>query len=50
MVPFERVFSNPVDEVIVFSFGYMDEIRKALEPFVKKGGQITSLLDLLRTV
>lgn len=38
---------NPVDEIIVFSYGYMDEITSQLAQFTARGGQITSLLDIL---
>jgi len=47
VVPPEYLFEHHVDEVIVFSFGYMDEIKKFLTPYTQKGGKITSLLELI---
>ncbi|RAU23588.1 methyltransferase type 11 [Paramagnetospirillum kuznetsovii] len=47
VVPPEHVFADPVDEILVFSFGYMDEIRADLEAFTAKGGRLTSMLDIL---
>ena len=38
---------NPVDELIVFSYGYLDEIRAQYTEFLGRGGRITSILDLL---
>jgi hypothetical protein len=45
--PPERLFSEPPDEVIVFNYGYIDEIRRQLAPFTEAGGTLTSVLDLL---
>jgi len=42
-----RLIDDPVDEVIVFSFGYMDEILRTLAPHVERGGTVVSMLDLL---
>lgn len=44
----QQAMADPVDEVVVFSFGYMDEIRRELAPYTAKGGRLTSFLDLLR--
>lgn len=38
---------DPVDELIVFSYGYMNEIKSALSSFTERGGTITSMLDFL---
>jgi hypothetical protein len=46
--PPEHGLRDPVDEVIVFAYGYMDEIRAALRPYTEQGGRLVSLLDLLR--
>lgn len=43
----ERLLADPVDEVIVFSFGYFQEIYEDLTDFRARGGQLISLLDLL---
>ncbi len=48
--PPEHLFDDPVDEVIVFAYGYMAEIAAALTPYVARGGRLTSLLDLLQPV
>jgi SAM-dependent methyltransferase len=45
--PPEYLLDNPVDEVIVFSFGYFDEIAQELREFTARGGKLTSLLDIL---
>jgi SAM-dependent methyltransferase len=42
-----RLLTEPVDEVVVFSFGYMREIYKDLGEFRSRGGLLVSLLDLL---
>lgn len=42
------IFEHPVDEVIVFSYGYLEEINKFLEPYVKQGGRVTSMLEYLK--
>ncbi|MCK4341779.1 MAG: methyltransferase domain-containing protein [Phycisphaerae bacterium] len=46
--PPRALLDEPVDEVIVFAYGYMREIRAELEPFIERGGRLTSLLELLR--
>ncbi len=43
----DEVERHPVDEVIVFSYGYMDEIRRTLASHLARGGRVTSLLDIL---
>lgn len=48
VAPPSRIAADPVDEVIVFSFGYIDEIREGLRAFTDRGGKVTSLLDLLK--
>jgi len=45
--PPTAILEEPVDEVILFAYGYIDEIRTTLKPFTERGGQLTSLLDLL---
>ena len=37
----------PVDRMIVFAYGYMDEISGSLRPCIAKGMKLISLLDLL---
>lgn len=39
--------SDPVDELIVFSYAYMSEIRERLHHFAGRGGRFTSILDLI---
>lgn len=48
VVPPEQVLADPVDEVVVFSYGYMEEIRAALRAYEARGGRFVSMLDLLR--
>ena len=43
----ERLLTDPVDEVIVFSFGYFQEISEELKEFTNRGGKLISLLDIL---
>jgi hypothetical protein len=43
----DKLLEDPVDEVIVFSFGYFQEIYDELKEFRARGGRLTSLLDLL---
>ena len=43
----ERLLEDSVDEVIVFSYGYLAEIRDQWRAFEARGGQFTSLLDVL---
>ena len=45
----DRVFKDPVDEILVFSHGYINEIRRDLQPFIDRGGRIISLLDALQS-
>lgn len=40
--------NDPVDEVIVFSFGYMDEIKKDLTAMGYKENQVHSMIDILK--
>ena len=47
IVPPEYVLEEWVDEVIVFSFGYLQEIMKELSEYTARGGQLISLLELL---
>jgi hypothetical protein len=42
-----RLLTDPVDEVIVFSFGYMAEIRRQLDGYLQQGGRLVSLLEIL---
>jgi hypothetical protein len=42
-----RLLKDPVDEVIVFSYGYMDEIKEQLGDYVKQGGRLISFLELM---
>jgi SAM-dependent methyltransferase len=43
----ERLLTDPVDELIVFSFGYFREICDELVEFRARGGKLISMLDLL---
>lgn len=47
IVPPDEPDRTPVDEIVVFSYGYMDEIMAQLQHFTSGGGKITSLLDIL---
>lgn len=43
----EAVLSGGVDEVIVFNYAYMEEIRKTLQPFLDRGGRLVAIIDFL---
>lgn len=43
----ERLEDDPVDVLLVFSFGYIDEIREHLSRFPRAPQEIVSLLDVL---
>jgi hypothetical protein len=45
-----RLRDEPVDEVIVFSYGYIEEIRHSLADVASRGTRISSLIDLLACV
>lgn len=42
----ESVTRDSVDEVVVFNYAYIDEIRKALSTFIADGGTVHSVIDL----
>jgi hypothetical protein len=44
----DYLLKHPTDEVIVFSFGYLDEIRQQLSEYDRRGGRFVSLLELLK--
>lgn len=43
----QSVSRDAVDEVIVFNYGYIEEIRSTLSGFIASGGRVVSVLDLL---
>jgi SAM-dependent methyltransferase len=43
----DRLLADPVDELIVFSFGYFREIYDELAEFRARDGKLISMLDLL---
>ncbi len=43
----EAVSRQAVDEVIVFNYGYIEEIRRTLSGFIADGGKVVSVIDLL---
>ena len=47
VVGLSALADDPVDEVLVFSFGYLDEIRADLSPLGYKSSQCHSLMDVL---
>ena len=42
-----RLLVEPMDEVIVFSYGYIEEIRRSLAKAIAPGTRIISLIELL---
>lgn len=46
--PPEHVYEEPVDEIVVFNYGYLREIAASHKRFVAAGGRFHSLLDLLK--
>jgi ubiquinone/menaquinone biosynthesis C-methylase UbiE len=47
LVGIDKLISDPVDEILVFSFGYMAEIQAELRKLGYSGSQLHSLLDIL---
>jgi hypothetical protein len=47
IVPLRELLASEVEEIIVFAYGYMAEIRAALDPLVRRGVKALSLLDIL---
>ena len=47
VVPPSHVEQQRVDEIIVFSYGYMNEIKSLLHGFLERGGRISSMLEFL---
>jgi hypothetical protein len=43
----DSVSRDAVDEVIVFNYGYIEEIRTTLSDFIADGGKVVSVIDLL---
>lgn len=43
----DRVNRESVDEVIVFNYAYINEIRNTLSVFIENGGKVISVIDLL---
>lgn len=44
----DSVTIEAVDEVIVFNYAYINEISDTLSEFIKNGGRVVSVIDLLR--
>lgn len=42
------ITKDVVDEVIVFNYAYINEIRNDLTTFIESGGRVVSVIDLLR--
>lgn len=47
VAPPARLLEDPVDEAIVFPFGYLNEIRAQNAGFEARGGKLVSLLELM---
>lgn len=45
--PIDKLRTHPVDVVVIFSYGYMEEITQDLSSFGYKPSQLISMLDLL---
>jgi SAM-dependent methyltransferase len=46
--PPQHVYAEPVDEIVVFNYGYLREIAQSHGRFLASGGRFHSLLDLLK--
>jgi len=44
----QTLLNDNVDEVIVFNYGYLDEIKSLLKPIIQSGTTVVSMLDYLR--
>lgn len=49
IVPPAHLKDDPVDEIIVFSFGYFDEIKEQIAGYIGPDCKLTSLLEVLST-
>lgn len=48
VAPPEQLFKDGIDELIVFCYGYLREIKEFYNDFIKNGGKIISMLDFLK--
>jgi SAM-dependent methyltransferase len=44
----DLVNKKNIDEVVVFNYAYINEIKDSLSKFIEDGGRITSVIDLLK--
>lgn len=42
------IMRDEVDEVIVFNYAYIEEIKNGLQEFIENGGKVISVIDLLK--
>lgn len=45
----EHIRDDPVDEIIVFSYGYFDEIKQQLAAYIRPDTRLTSLLTIMNS-
>jgi len=43
----EAINISDIDEVIVFNYAYINEIKQSLKQFIDQGGKVTSVIDIL---
>ena len=48
IVNLQHLKENPVDEILVFSYGYMNEIKKDLKNYGYNSNQIKSFIDVMK--
>ena len=48
VVSLDYLNENPIDEILVFSYGYMDEIKEELKTYGYQKNQIISFIDVMR--
>jgi 2-polyprenyl-3-methyl-5-hydroxy-6-metoxy-1,4-benzoquinol methylase len=48
VVPIEYLEKNPVDYIIVFSFGYIDEIREDLKRYGYSSEKVINMIEILK--
>lgn len=48
VVSLDYLNENPIDEILVFSYGYMDEIKEELKTYGYQKNQIISFIDVMK--
>jgi SAM-dependent methyltransferase len=49
IMPPDVITRNRIDEIVVFNYAYLDEIKNAHQEFIAEGGVIKSVLEIMNT-